>query len=54
MSKRTTLTAYGAPSDREKLKQLAQIAGKSESAWIIEKIRHAHEATFGKQEANSK
>jgi hypothetical protein len=43
MSKRTTLTAYGAPSDREKLEALAKAAGLTASAWIVRQIRRQFE-----------
>lgn len=45
MSKRglTVITAYGKPSDRDKLKELAAQAGLSESGWVVEQIRREHE-----------
>lgn len=42
MSNRTQLTAYGSPSDRAKLEELAKVRGLSQSEWLIRTIREAH------------
>lgn len=43
MSNRTVLTAYGAPSDRTKLEELAQASGLTASAWIVRQVRKQYE-----------
>lgn len=45
-SRRTLISAYGVPSDREKLDALARAVGKSSSSWIIQKIREEYARTF--------
>lgn len=44
---RTALTAYGQPSDREKLEVLAGQKNLSSSQYIIQKIRDEYERLFG-------
>ncbi|BCJ91757.1 hypothetical protein IZ6_24920 [Terrihabitans soli] len=41
------ITAYGTPLDREKLRVLATLEGKSQSEWIVDQIRRLYFKSFG-------
>lgn len=42
-----TLTAYGAPTDRDMLAVLAQGESQSASAWLINQIRQEYTRLYG-------
>jgi len=43
----TVITAYGKPSDKEKLKALAAQEGIPESKWVVYQIRAEYEKKCG-------